>query len=85
MLIESNKIIFDSPIFKNNFSMDTILKTIPLIQEQLCNPNQQIIQEGNLDDCAIYFIDKGSVETYYTRHTLPGGEEIISIETFCAK
>lgn len=52
LLIEANKIVLkDSPIFKNNFSDKIIYKTIPLIKETRCTPEQIIMREGELDDC----------------------------------
>lgn len=54
----------DSPVFKNNFSEQVIQKTVALIQEFKCPPEEEIFFDGDRDDCAIFFIEKGSVELY---------------------
>lgn len=64
-MIDANKIVLkDSPVFKNNFSEHVIQKTVTLIQEIKCTPEEDIFFSGDKDDCAIFFIEKGSVELY---------------------
>ena len=43
-----------------------IYKTIALIKEYRCKPEEVIISDGILDENAIYFIEKGSVEIFIT-------------------
>ncbi|EWS74973.1 cation channel family protein (macronuclear) [Tetrahymena thermophila SB210] len=63
LLFEANKIVLrDNPIFKQNFSKNVIEKTVPLILEMKYSPESIICQKGVLDDCSIYFIEKGSIE-----------------------
>lgn len=61
----------DSPIFVNNFSERLIYRTIPLIQEYRCTPEEIICKYGENGDTSIYFIEKGSVDLYLTRK-VPG-------------
>jgi hypothetical protein len=57
LMIEANKIALkDSPIFCNKFSENTISKTVSLIQELRCTPEEIIFYEGDIDDCAIFFV-----------------------------
>ncbi|EAR93586.2 cation channel family protein (macronuclear) [Tetrahymena thermophila SB210] len=63
LLFEANKIVLrDNPTFKQNFSKSVIEKTVPLILEMKYSPESIIFQKGELDDCSIYFIEKGSIE-----------------------
>ncbi|KAL4505995.1 hypothetical protein ABPG72_013756 [Tetrahymena utriculariae] len=63
LMYEANKIVFkDSPIFKRNFSKNTMEQIIPLIQEMKYTPETIICQKGVQDDASIYFIENGSVE-----------------------
>ncbi|KRX07894.1 Cyclic nucleotide-binding protein [Pseudocohnilembus persalinus] len=65
LLLEANKIVLiDSPVFKNNFSETIIQKTVPLIREQKCTPQENILIDNSRDNCSIYFIEKGEVEVY---------------------
>ncbi|EAR97549.2 cyclic nucleotide-binding domain protein (macronuclear) [Tetrahymena thermophila SB210] len=62
LLIEANKVfILESPILKKNFSMQTLLKTISIAQEQKYTPEEVIFLKGDME-CSIYFIERGSVE-----------------------
>ncbi|KAL4480344.1 hypothetical protein ABPG74_020860 [Tetrahymena malaccensis] len=63
LMYEANKIVFkESPIFKRNFSKNTMEQIIPLIQEMKYTPETFICQKGVQDDSSIYFIENGSVE-----------------------
>ncbi|KAL4497691.1 hypothetical protein ABPG73_020788 [Tetrahymena malaccensis] len=65
LLMESKNVVLKkSPIFRNNFSEQIKEKIVPLIKEYRCYPEEVICLEGLLDDCSIYFIEKGSVEIY---------------------
>ncbi|EAR97004.2 cation channel family protein (macronuclear) [Tetrahymena thermophila SB210] len=65
LLMESKNVVLKkSPIFRNNFSEEIKEKIVPLIKEYRCYPEEVICLEGLLDDCSIYFIEKGSVEIY---------------------
>ncbi|KAL4510498.1 hypothetical protein ABPG72_004652 [Tetrahymena utriculariae] len=65
LMIEANKILVaESPFFRDNFSFKTILKTVSLVQEQRCTPEEIIYLEGDLEECSIYFIEKGSVQIF---------------------
>ncbi|KAL4485671.1 hypothetical protein ABPG72_010933 [Tetrahymena utriculariae] len=62
LLIEANKVfILESPILKKNFSMQTLLKTISIAQEQKFTPQEVIFLKGDME-FSIYFIERGSVE-----------------------
>lgn len=37
---------------------------IPLIKEHRATPDEAVCFEGGEDDCAIFFIEKGSVEIF---------------------
>ena len=43
-----------------------ILKTISLIHEYKCKPEENILVEGSLDESSIYFIETGSVDIFLT-------------------
>lgn len=60
----NNLVLKDSIIFKNNFSANLIKKTVPLISESRITPEEIITIEGLLDECCIFFIEKGEVEVY---------------------
>ncbi|KAL4487100.1 hypothetical protein ABPG72_001552 [Tetrahymena utriculariae] len=65
LLIEANKIILkDSPIFNYNFSDKLLQKTLPLIQEMHCTPEQIIFSQNQVDHHDIYFIEKGKIELF---------------------
>ncbi|KAL4510183.1 hypothetical protein ABPG72_010376 [Tetrahymena utriculariae] len=65
LLMESKNVVLKkSPIFRNNFSDEIKEKIVPLIREYRCYPEEVICLEGLIDDCSIYFIEKGSVEIY---------------------
>ncbi|KAL4446458.1 hypothetical protein ABPG74_001199 [Tetrahymena malaccensis] len=62
LLIEANKVfILESPILKKHFSMQSLLQTISIAQEQKFTPQEVIYLKGDMD-FAIYFIERGSVE-----------------------
>jgi hypothetical protein len=66
--MEANKIaLIDSPVFRENFSENVILRTVPLIKEMRLTPEEKVFNEGDVDDCCIYFIEKGKLElcSYY--------------------
>lgn len=57
LMIEANKIALkDSPIFRNNFSEATISKTVSLIEDLRCTPEEVIFYEGDIDNIAIFFV-----------------------------
>ncbi|KAL4502287.1 hypothetical protein ABPG72_011874 [Tetrahymena utriculariae] len=63
LLMEANKIaLIDSPIFRDNFSKNVIVKTVPLIKEIRFNPEEKIFSQDDIDDSNIYFIEQGRVE-----------------------
>ncbi|KAL4436275.1 hypothetical protein ABPG74_015866 [Tetrahymena malaccensis] len=65
LLIEANKIILkDSPIFNYNFTDKLLQKTLPLIQEMHCTPEQIIFSQHQVDHHDIYFIEKGKIELF---------------------
>ncbi|KAL4505998.1 hypothetical protein ABPG72_013759 [Tetrahymena utriculariae] len=77
LLFEANKIVLrDNQIFKQNFSKTVIEKTVPLILEMKYSPENIICQKGVLDDCSIYFIEKGSVEIVLNPKGINQGELI---------
>jgi hypothetical protein len=66
--MQANKIaLIDSPIFRENFSENVILKTVPLIREVRLNPEENLFSQGDFDECCIYFVEKGLLEicSYY--------------------
>ncbi|EAR92159.3 cyclic nucleotide-binding domain protein (macronuclear) [Tetrahymena thermophila SB210] len=64
LLIEANKIfILESPILRQNFSQQSLLKAIEIAQEQKYTPEENIFQKNDLE-FSIFFIEKGSVEVY---------------------
>ncbi|KAL4463931.1 hypothetical protein ABPG74_005868 [Tetrahymena malaccensis] len=70
LLMEANKIALrESPIFSKNFSEQIIQKTVPLIKEIRCTPEEIIYLKGDQDDFAIYFIEKGQVEAFTYQKT----------------
>ncbi|KAL4485121.1 hypothetical protein ABPG73_015672 [Tetrahymena malaccensis] len=76
LMIEANKIALkDSPIFRNNFSESTISKTVSLIQELRCTPEEVLFYEGDIDDSAIYFVQQGKVELFIDSYN---GEPVIT-------
>ena len=42
-------------------------KLIPMITEIRCQPDELLTLEQKADDCAIYFVEKGSVELYFEK------------------
>lgn len=63
--MESKNVVFKkSTIFRNNFSEEIKEKIVPLIREYRSYPEEIIFYEGDIDDCSIYFIEKGSVEVF---------------------
>ncbi|KAL4460564.1 hypothetical protein ABPG73_010485 [Tetrahymena malaccensis] len=62
LLMDSNRIILkDSPIFKHNFSPCVISKTLNIIQQLTCTPEDLIIKRGEISQ-QIFFIEKGEVD-----------------------
>ncbi|EAS04885.3 cation channel family protein (macronuclear) [Tetrahymena thermophila SB210] len=65
LIIEANHLVLsDSPVFRDNFSPEILKRTVPLIKEFRCTPEEIIYFEGETDEGCIYFIEKGSVEIY---------------------
>ncbi|KRX00772.1 Cyclic nucleotide-binding protein [Pseudocohnilembus persalinus] len=66
LLKDANKIVIsECPIFKDNFSEESIQQTIPLIKEIVYLPEEIIFHKNDLEnDPAIYFIEKGRVELF---------------------
>jgi CRP-like cAMP-binding protein len=65
LILEANNLVLnDSPVFRDNFSSEIICKTVSIIKEFRCTPEEVIYTEGEIDDGCIYFIEKGSVEMY---------------------
>ncbi|EGR30305.1 cation channel family protein, putative [Ichthyophthirius multifiliis] len=70
LVLEANNLVLkDSVIFKNNFSEILIKKTVPLINESRITPEEIITIEGFLDDCCIFFIEKGEIEVYIDQYS----------------
>ncbi|KAL4484463.1 hypothetical protein ABPG74_019640 [Tetrahymena malaccensis] len=66
LLAESNRIIFkDCSFFKDNFSYETLLRCLPIIQEQRCTP-EEVIYDSEIGDSDIwlYFIQEGELELF---------------------
>ncbi|EAR97551.2 cyclic nucleotide-binding domain protein (macronuclear) [Tetrahymena thermophila SB210] len=64
--IEANRsLIQESAFFKAMFSENTLNKLAQASIEQRCHPEEVIYNQGDSDDCSIYFIEKGSVQCYY--------------------
>ncbi|EAS05020.2 cation channel family protein (macronuclear) [Tetrahymena thermophila SB210] len=62
LLMDSNRIILkDSPIFKHNFSSNVITKTLNIIQQLTCTPEEKIFKRGDIQQ-QIFFIEKGEVD-----------------------
>ncbi|KAL4467000.1 hypothetical protein ABPG74_010597 [Tetrahymena malaccensis] len=62
LLMEGKGIVLkQTAIFRDNFSDAFKQKIVPLIKERHYIPEQMITIQGELDDCDIYFIEKGSV------------------------
>ncbi|EAR99219.2 cation channel family protein (macronuclear) [Tetrahymena thermophila SB210] len=65
ILLDANKIIFEnSPLFRTNFSEQTIQKTIQIIEQREFIPGQKFIEQDAESENCIYFIEKGCVEIY---------------------
>ncbi|EDK31209.2 cyclic nucleotide-binding domain protein (macronuclear) [Tetrahymena thermophila SB210] len=87
LMIEANKIlVVESPFFRDNFSFKTILKTVSLVQEQRCTPEEIIYLEGDLEECSIYFIEKGSVQLFrdHTSESILFKKEFLECNTLKA-
>lgn len=41
-----------------------IQKMVPLIKEKRLTPEELIYNENQLDDCCIYFIEKGTIDEF---------------------
>jgi hypothetical protein len=52
----------------NNFSEGVLYKTVKLIKEYRCTPEEIIFMEGDVDNSAIFFIEKGSVEIFIQKY-----------------
>ncbi|EAR91790.2 cyclic nucleotide-binding domain protein (macronuclear) [Tetrahymena thermophila SB210] len=66
LLAESNRIIFkECSFFKDNFSYETLLRCLPIIQEQRCTP-EEVIYDSEIGDSDVwlYFIQQGELEIY---------------------
>jgi len=69
LMLETNKLILkESPIFSKNFSESLIHKTVQIIKEKHCTPDEFICHNGEFDDCSIYFLEKGKIELYLQKH-----------------
>ncbi|EAS01104.2 cyclic nucleotide-binding domain protein (macronuclear) [Tetrahymena thermophila SB210] len=82
LLMEANKLaLIDSPIFRENFSPQIIIKTIPLIKEMRFTPEEIIFDEEKIDffEGSIYFIEKGRVEicSYYS-HPIAKRQQMVN-------
>ncbi|KAL4466997.1 hypothetical protein ABPG74_010594 [Tetrahymena malaccensis] len=65
LVIEANKIVLkNSPVFRKYFSNQLKQSIVSLIKEYRCTPEELICSEGDIDDCSIFFIEKGSVEIF---------------------
>ncbi|EGR27292.1 hypothetical protein IMG5_198840 [Ichthyophthirius multifiliis] len=83
LMIQANKIaLIDSPIFRNNFTENTIQKTVFLIQEIRCTPEEILFYEGDLDDCSIFFILQGKLELFVDSDNNLGKQKINSLKIF---
>lgn len=83
LMIEANKIALkDSPIFRNNFSETTISKTVSLISELRCTPEEIIFYEGDKDSSAIYFVQQGKVELFIDSFQSTGEVQVTSLKVF---
>lgn len=81
--IEANKIALkDSPIFRNNFSENTISKTVSLIKELRCTPEEVLFYEGDADDIAIFFVQQGKVELFIDSYKSTGEVEVTTLKVF---
>jgi hypothetical protein len=49
------------PMFYANFTEKSLRKMIVLLKEIKFTPGDTIFNEQDLDDCAIYFINKGDI------------------------
>ncbi|KAL4510497.1 hypothetical protein ABPG72_004651 [Tetrahymena utriculariae] len=65
LMLEANRLILESPIFRDNFSLKTLLKTVSIVTEQRCTPEEIIFLGGESDDNSIYFIEKGQVQVFH--------------------
>ncbi|KAL4489959.1 hypothetical protein ABPG72_010858 [Tetrahymena utriculariae] len=66
LLAESNRIIFkECSFFKDNFSYETLLRCLPIIQEQRCTP-EEIVYDSEIGDSDVwlYFIQQGELDVY---------------------
>ncbi|EDK31208.2 cyclic nucleotide-binding domain protein, putative (macronuclear) [Tetrahymena thermophila SB210] len=66
LMLEANRLILESPLFRDNFSLKTLLKTVSIVTEQRCTPEEIIFLGGESDDNSIYFIEKGQVQVFHT-------------------
>jgi potassium voltage-gated channel Eag-related subfamily H protein 5 len=73
LLMESKNVVLKkSAIFRAHFSEALKEKIVPIIKEYRCSPEELICLEGINDNCAIYFIEKGSVEIVIKSNNLQG-------------
>jgi hypothetical protein len=49
-------------IFKNNFNKEILQKTVPLLKEYRCTPDEIIFEENIENENAVYFIENGSID-----------------------
>ena len=65
MVIEINgRILNSSAIFSHLFSHRMTWHITLIMSQVICSPDEIILREDTMDDCSIYFIDKGSVKVY---------------------
>ncbi|EAR97005.2 cyclic nucleotide-binding domain protein (macronuclear) [Tetrahymena thermophila SB210] len=83
LLMEGKGIVLkQTAIFRDNFSDAFKQKIVPLIQERHYIPQQLICEQGELDDCDIYFIEKGSVNILldsYAYEGTPSSKQLFNI------
>ena len=66
LFYQANKVVLnDNKVFSSKFSQDFLKKTIPIIQEIKCSPEQVLYVQGDTDENSIYFIESGEVEVYF--------------------
>ena len=69
------QILQNSPIFSEKFSDALVSSLIPLIKERRCRPQEVLLLNTQEDDCAVYFIEKGSAEIYANEHEAEASAE----------
>lgn len=56
--------LLNSQILSENFSEEVILRSISLIKEFRCTPEEIIFLENQVDDNSIFFVEGGTIELY---------------------